>query len=73
MRAPRYIVAIRGDARTIKALFARGSQLTGGEGGQWRGRKKKESVPSIRRYTPPAVRRLYTDGDGNEDESKPFR
>lgn len=73
MRAPRYNVAIRGDARTIKALFARGSQLTGEGEESGRRRKKKESVPSIRRYTPSAVRRLYTDGDGNEDESKPFR
>lgn len=41
MRAPRYNVAIRGDARTIKALFARGSQLTGGEGGEWEEEKKE--------------------------------
>lgn len=71
MRAPRYNVAIRGDARTIKALFARGSQLTWGEGGGGGG-KKKESVPSVRRYTA-RYTTLYTNGDGNEDESKPFR
>lgn len=65
MRAPRYNVAIRGDARTIKALFARGSQLTRRRGGE----KRRRACPRFdvtRRVIQPT-------GNGNEDESKPFR
>lgn len=45
MRAPRYNVAIRGDARTIKALFARGSQLTGEGEESGEGEKRKRACP----------------------------
>lgn len=69
MRAPRYNVAIRGDARTIKALFARGSQLTWGE----RGERKKERERALGSTLTARYTTLYTNGDGNEDESKPFR
>lgn len=63
MRAPRYNVAIRGDARTIKALFARESQLTWGERGEGEEEKRKRACPRFD-VIPPAIRRYTPTGTG---------